>query len=333
MRRELPRRASLEHLKKQAKDLLDDHKRADPEALARIREAMPAFAGMSDEAIAGAPFALHDAQSTIAREYGKKSWNELREAVAAQSATDPGPSDDFLRALMPLPFPPEIGAAFREATTRKADAIAAAERPLPPSLPMVAMRNALFVPRAIGPIHVGRAASRAAIEAALARTPRTLAVFAQRTAEQEDVDAASLHPIGCEALVHARIADGEERAWVVLEGVRWIALDGIEPGPGGALAARVSAVDIDPGDAAEVAALTAPLRARVRDLASAFPDGARLVALVDSAEPDRLADLVIANLPVSVDDKARYAAELRLTERLRIVTGFVSTSTGRGQRA
>jgi ATP-dependent Lon protease len=179
------------------------------------------------------------------------------------------------------------------------------------------------VPRAIGPIHVARPSTRAALDVALARKPPTVAVFAQRTAEAEEVEAASLHPIGCEALVHARIADGTERAWVVLEGLRWISLGAVEPGAGGGFLARVSAVRLDPGDAAEVAALATPLRARVRDLASAFPDAARLVALVDSAEPDRLADLVIANLTVSVDDKARYATELRLAERLRIVTALV----------
>lgn len=326
MRRELPPRANLEHLKKQAKDLLDDHKRADPAALARIREAVPAFAGMDDAAIARAPFALHDAQSAIAREYGTKSWNELREAVAAQSAAAAGPSDDLLRALMPLPFPGEVGVAMREVTTRRGEALAAAERPLAGSLPLLAMRNALFVPRAIGPIHVARPQTLAALDAATARTPATVAVFAQRAPEREDVDAASLHPIGCEALVQARIPDGADRAWVVLEGVRWIALGAIEPGPRGSLAARVSEVRVDPGDAAEVAGLAAPLRARMRDLASAFPDSARLVALVDAAEPAQLADLLIANLPASVDDKARYAAELRLAERLRIATALVGRS-------
>ena len=81
MRRDLPPRASLEHLKKQAKDLLDGHKRADPEALARIRDAVPSFSGMTTDAIGLAPFALHDAQSAIAREYGVKSWSELRDAA------------------------------------------------------------------------------------------------------------------------------------------------------------------------------------------------------------------------------------------------------------
>lgn len=90
MRRELPAKPNLEHLKSQAKDLVDAHRRGEPEAFARIRASVPAFANWSDEQIARGPFALHDAQSAIAREYGCASWAELRTKVAggADSAAD-----------------------------------------------------------------------------------------------------------------------------------------------------------------------------------------------------------------------------------------------------
>src|SRR6185295_7833042 len=103
----------------------------------------------------------------------------------------------------------------------------------PAALPLVAVRNALIVPGATAPIHVGRAASAAAVAAALAASPPLLAVFAQRSAETEDVTAEALHHVGCEVLVHARIQDGEQRAWVVLEGIRWIALEALEQAPAG----------------------------------------------------------------------------------------------------
>jgi len=329
MRRELPSRPNLDHLKKQAKDLLDAHGRGEPEALARIRDAVPAFRGMSDEAIARAPFALHDAQSAIAREYGQKSWNDLRAAVAAQTAgAGEGPSDELLRALMPLPFPAEVGAVLRDVASRRrgfASGAGGGGFPFPESLPVIPMRNALFVPGAIGPIHVGRASTRAAVDAAMARTPQTVAVFAQRTAEEEEVDAAGLHAVGCEALVHARIPDGDDRSWVVVEGIRWIALDSLSAvGPSGHLVARVGPVQREESDPAEVEALTGPLRARMRDLAGSFPDAARLLTLVDQAPPDHLANIAIANLPVPVETKARYAAEPKLAERLRLVGTLVS---------
>ena len=81
MRHELPAHPHIDHLKKQAKDLLDGHKSAEREALERIVVHLPAFARLSVEEAAKAPFALHDAQSTVAREHGFASWNELREEV------------------------------------------------------------------------------------------------------------------------------------------------------------------------------------------------------------------------------------------------------------
>ncbi len=324
--RDLPSGANLEHLKKQAKDLLDMHKSADPEALAP-GSARPSrrCAALSPEAIAAAPFALHDAQSAIAREYGKASWVELRDAVAAQ-AQDPGPSDALLRVLMPLPFPPEVGAILRDMSrdvpSKRAMAATAAEAALPALLPAVTLRNALFLPRAVGPIHVARPSSLAAIDLALGRMPPTLAVFAQRAEGDESPDAAALHPIGCQVYVHARVADGADRAWIVLEGMRWIELTSLEAGPRGTLAARVNGVSVDPGDPAEVGPLAEALRAHARDLVAAFPDAPRLLAIVDAAGPEHLADLIVANLPVPVDEKARYASELRLAERLRIATSL-----------
>ncbi len=331
MRRDLPTRPSLDHLKKQAKDLLDGHQRGDEEALARIRDAVPAFARMSDEDLARAPFALHDAQSAIAREYGQKSWSELREEVAARIAAEP-PSEELMKALLNLPFPEAVSAALKASWSRRPEAAAVAKGPVPATLPLIAMRNALFTPGAFGPIHVSRGSSRAAALAALARRPPTLALFSQRAEETEDVDAEALHPVGCEALVYTRIPDGEraEREWVILEGVRWIELASLETGPSGYQVARVKPVHIEPGDAAEVGALATSLRALARPLAGALPGGQRIVAMLDELEPGRLADLIIANLPVSVTEKARYAAEPRLAERLRIATAMTQALAASG---
>jgi Lon protease-like protein len=322
--RSLPSRPSLEHLKKQAKDLLDAHQRGDAEALGRIRAAVPAFAGMSDEAIARAPFALHDAQSAIAREHGLKSWAELREAVAAKAA-EPQLPEALVRALMGQPLPDAVRAALGDAWARREQAAASAE----PAgdggaLPLVGLRGAILAPRALAPIHVGRAVSAAAIGAALATEARRIAVFSQRAAETEEVTAEALHPVGCEAVVHSRIPDGEQRAWVILEGARWVVLKGLEQAPGGYLVARTEPLRIEGEGDAEVPALAEELRTAARALASALPAGERVVALIDEIkDPARLADLVIANLPASVEDKARYAAEPRLADRLRVALALL----------
>ena len=113
-----------------------------------------------------------------------------------------------------------------------------------------------------------------------------------------------------------------------MEGLRWIALESIEAGAGGYAVARVKSVSRETGNPQEVGPLTETLRAHVRGLASHFPDADLLLERIDAAEPDHLADLVVANLPVSVADKARYAAEPRLSERLRLagrLSGLTST--------
>jgi hypothetical protein len=78
-------------------------------------------------------------------------------------------------------------------------------------------------------------------------------------------------------------------------------------------------------------ALAKSLRELARALASALPGGSRIAAMLDDLEAGPLADLVIANLPVAVAEKARYAAEPKLAERLRIartLTEAVAASGG-----
>ena len=78
--RPLPVSPDLNQLRRQAKDLLRDARAADPTALTRFRT-LPSLAGISDNELARAALALHDAQSVIAREHGFQSWNALRERV------------------------------------------------------------------------------------------------------------------------------------------------------------------------------------------------------------------------------------------------------------
>lgn len=79
----LPDRPNLDHLRKQAKDLLRACRAGDAAALARLRAHLPAHA-------ATAPPRLHDAQSCIAREVGCASWRALLEEIAWRRADADG---------------------------------------------------------------------------------------------------------------------------------------------------------------------------------------------------------------------------------------------------
>jgi ankyrin repeat protein len=82
--RTLPDHPDINQLKRQAKELLAAARSADPAALERMRT-VPEFARCSADELARAPFALHDAQSAIAREYGFPSWNALNQHTEEQT--------------------------------------------------------------------------------------------------------------------------------------------------------------------------------------------------------------------------------------------------------
>ena len=84
MVRLLPQRPSLEHLKHQAKDLLDAYRRGEPEAQARLWRlfpppgaSSPSGAPTPDTEAPAPPMRLTQAQLVVAREYGFPSWAQL----------------------------------------------------------------------------------------------------------------------------------------------------------------------------------------------------------------------------------------------------------------
>lgn len=88
----LPSRPDIDHLRRQAKDLLADFKLAAPEAIARFRNNLPLAAGRNPAATSGLKLRLHDAQSCIAREYGFESWADLKSYVDASRENESDPA-------------------------------------------------------------------------------------------------------------------------------------------------------------------------------------------------------------------------------------------------
>jgi ankyrin repeat protein len=81
----LPDRLNLDHLKKQAKELIRRYRGRDTAAMARFRSTLPATAGLSNEDLWSRGMRLHDAQSCVAREYGFASWPDLKRYVEVQA--------------------------------------------------------------------------------------------------------------------------------------------------------------------------------------------------------------------------------------------------------
>src|SRR5690349_21046926 len=79
-------RSNIDHLRKQAKDLLRLYRSADPAAFERLRASLPAARGKSDAALTALKLRLHDMQSCIAREHGLPTWNALKDEVEMRRA-------------------------------------------------------------------------------------------------------------------------------------------------------------------------------------------------------------------------------------------------------
>ncbi len=84
----LPDSAHLDHLKRQAKDLLRDFRDEAMSAYQRVREFHPKFDGIADAEMQARSFALSDAQLSIAREYGYASWPRLKAVVAQREQVE-----------------------------------------------------------------------------------------------------------------------------------------------------------------------------------------------------------------------------------------------------
>jgi hypothetical protein len=88
---QLPERPNLDQLKKQAKSLLDAARNQAPDAIHRL-EAVLIGRSLKPDALA-----LHHAQFVLAREYGFKSWLELRQEVEVRSLSFAAAVDEFVR--------------------------------------------------------------------------------------------------------------------------------------------------------------------------------------------------------------------------------------------
>jgi len=86
------------------------------------------------------------------------------------------------------------------------------------SLPVLPSKHAQLLPYILMPISVGRAATVAAVEAALASEDKALIVVAQRDAAVEVPEPKDLYSIGCRAIIK-RMARGEDGLELIVQGI------------------------------------------------------------------------------------------------------------------
>lgn len=83
--RDLPQRPHLDVPKREARELLDQCRKSDRDALERIRRRHPKFKDVTDDSAIVVSLNLSDAQLVVAREYGLSNWTALKQRIAAAS--------------------------------------------------------------------------------------------------------------------------------------------------------------------------------------------------------------------------------------------------------
>ena len=84
--RGLPERPHLDVPKREARELLDQSRKGDPDAWERIRRRHPKFKDALGNTAIATGFKLSDAQLVVAREYGLSNWTALKQRIEAHSA-------------------------------------------------------------------------------------------------------------------------------------------------------------------------------------------------------------------------------------------------------
>jgi len=114
--RSLPPNPSLDQQRKLAKELARDVRAGDSEALGRVRKHLPDKPRLT----------LADAQLVLAREYGFRSWAELKAHIEGAVATPPSDAESAFRAAVESRSPVRL----RELLRTRADVRRLIDRPL-----------------------------------------------------------------------------------------------------------------------------------------------------------------------------------------------------------
>lgn len=153
----LPARSNLDHLKKQAKELLRSYREGDATAISRLR---------SCAVTTSASLRLHDAQLCLAREYGFSSWPDLKSYVETHHATDGDRESRVFRWLRyvyagdvsgePNPARPSVAQRMlaENPSLAQADPYLACAVGDENALRRIAAADAGWVNRAGGPLHL-----------------------------------------------------------------------------------------------------------------------------------------------------------------------------------
>jgi ATP-dependent Lon protease len=187
---------------------------------------------------------------------------------------------------------------------------------LPARLPLLPLRDVVVFPYMVTPLLVGRAASVAAVEAAMERDKR-LCVVAQREPDTEEPGGDDLFGVGTVIRVLQIIRTPDETLKILVEGATRVRLDAVTQGDGH-LEAAVTPLREELAVGPEIEALSRSIKDRFKEyvrLNKRLPDEV-LLSVLNLDEIGRMADSISAYILGKVPLKQELLEEPVLLRRL-----------------
>ena len=193
------------------------------------------------------------------------------------------------------------------------------------TLPVLPMKNSLLLPYVMMPISVGRAASVAAIEAAMSSEDKSLVVVAQRDTSLEELTPKDLYAVGCQAIIK-RVLRSAEGLELILQGLDRVQLDAF-PQTSPFLRADVTLLPLPSDRGTEVDALQRELlvlAGQLQELSRAKAPPELMTILSQIEDPLHLVYLLASVLGLSLEkERSLLEADSCLTA-LRLMHGYLT---------
>ena len=186
-------------------------------------------------------------------------------------------------------------------------------------IPILPLRNSVFFPGSIMPISVGRPKTLAMVKA-VEESGEPIGIVAQKDGSVDDPGADDLYTMGTTGRIVKALKAGEEGFHLVLQGIKRFRVLGLtQTSP--YLRARVVEVQDITADPLKIEALVMNVKKTAREVVGLMPEiPSGAAQFVDGIEdPGHLADLIAANMDVSVEEKMEVLNLVEVSQRLENV--------------
>ncbi len=193
-------------------------------------------------------------------------------------------------------------------------------------LPVLPLKNTVLLPELMLPLQVGREASRAAVQAALASEAKELVVVAQRKPDVESPGQDDLYTIGTKAIVRKVSTNRSGALDVLVYGEERVAILRVDF-EDGYLKARVNALDTPVDTSLELEALQPVVfELATKAIALAQPQNAQELTRMLAAQDDpiKMAYLLAATFDLEVAKVQQLLEAPTRLDALRLIHSFVS---------